>query len=324
MITDKGFKLPDFIIIGAMKSGTTSIHHILDHHEDVFIPPREVYFFDVDDIEQHGDFFIRTKGGWTFHDLDENFEAYLDWYRRFFEEAGPSQIIGEDTTTYLGSRKAPGRIARILPDAKLIAMLRDPVSRAYSHYWHNVSAGRATSNFDRTIRFQSGNYLARGLYLEQLRRYKSFIERGRLKVVLFEDFLADKQAVTDDLVEFLELEGKIDVAQIDTRQNASKAPLSLPLRLLGNRIYSALSTGHTTRNIPNMPGYDPRTVGKAGAGETSSSRFWEKMTGALPAWKYPPMGDHTRDFLEKYFRRENEGLSELIGQDVSRRWAYMA
>jgi hypothetical protein len=119
-----GSKVPNFIIIGAMKSGTTSIHHILASRDDVFLPEKEVYFFDVDDIEQHGDFFIKTKNGWTFHDFEADFDTYFEWYQKYFARAEPGQMIGEDTTTYLASKKAPVRIAKLLPNVKLIAVLR--------------------------------------------------------------------------------------------------------------------------------------------------------------------------------------------------------
>ena len=95
-----GKKVPDFIIIGAMKSGTSTIHSILSEREDVFMPEKEVYFFDVDDIEQHPDFFVRTSAGWTYHDFEKDFDTYYSWYSRFFQAAGDDMFVGEDTTTY--------------------------------------------------------------------------------------------------------------------------------------------------------------------------------------------------------------------------------
>lgn len=130
------YRLPDFIIAGAMKAGTTSLHHILKHHKHVFLPEDEIFFFDLDDIQQHPDFFMDARGKWIFHDYERHYQDYLEWYSSFFESADDGQVIGDDSTTYMASRKAPQRIARLLPDVKLIFMLRDPVVRAYSHYWH--------------------------------------------------------------------------------------------------------------------------------------------------------------------------------------------
>ncbi|MFB6198886.1 MAG: sulfotransferase, partial [Halobacteriaceae archaeon] len=133
--------VPDFIIGGAMKSGTSSMRWILSSREDVFIPDRELHFFTMGDPIQ----FTETV---KFHperirfDLDD--EKKTEWYKSFFEAAQSDQLIGEDSTSYLPSRVAPRRIREFLPDVKLIFMLRDPVERTYSHYRHLLMTGRAT------------------------------------------------------------------------------------------------------------------------------------------------------------------------------------
>lgn len=317
--------LPDFIIIGAMKSGTTSIHHILSQHDGVFIPDSELYFFDVDDIVQHPDFFILTESEWTYHDFEKDFDQYLEWYKRFFADARPGQLIGEDTTTYLASSKAPERIGELLPNVKLIAMLRDPVARVYSHYWHNVSAGRVTKSFDATLRLNGGNYLSRGYYLKHLRRYESFIAKGNLKVILFEEFLKDKQAVIDELCSYLGLEGSVDVTSLDSHKNRSSAPFNLSARLFSNRIYRLFASTQSNRDIPNMPNYSggTRKAVRRPPRPGLLTKFGNVMGSRLPKRKYPPMRRETRVFLEKIYRSENMGLSELIGKDVSEYWEYM-
>lgn len=317
--------LPDFIIIGAMKSGTTSLHNILAHHEKVFIPKEEIYFFDVDDIDQHPDFFVPTKDGWTYHDFDADFAKYLAWYRSLFEKASPGQLLGEDTTTYLGSKVAPARIARLLPNVKLIALLRDPVTRAYSHYWHNVTAGRVTRSFEDTLRTSSGNYYERGNYFEQLLRYKSFLDQGRLKVIIFEKLLRDTQEVIDDVCAYLGLTTSLDIRQVETHHNAARAPLFVPGRFLANHIYSSLlAAKFSRRNIPNMPAYKEMDGDKTTPGLPSLwVRGYRSVVNRLPARRYPPMKEETRAFLQKLFRKRNRGLTELIGQDVSEFWEYM-
>ncbi|HUT79245.1 MAG TPA: sulfotransferase [Polyangia bacterium] len=315
---------PDFIIIGAMKSGTTSVHSILAHHEEVFIPDNEVYFFDVDDVEQHPDFFVRTRDGWTFHDFDADFPRYLEWYENFFKGASPGQVIGEDTTTYLASSVAPARIARLLPDVKLIAMLRDPVSRAYSHYWHNVTAGRMVDTFENTLRFSPGNLFKRGCYYEQLSRYASFLEAGRIKVVFFEEFLADNQRVTDELCAFIGLSSSVDVTKVEVHRNASSAPVSLHARLLGNRIYTSLVRSRKSfKNIPNMPHFEMKPASAQAPPRSKVAAACHAVVEARPGRKYPPMKPGTKEFLQQVFRKKNDGLSALLGRDVSAYWAYM-
>lgn len=72
------WRFPDFIIVGAMKCGTTSLHKILSSHPEIFIPEREIHFFDIDDISQHPDFFIFSNGNWYYPQLGRDVEKYLD------------------------------------------------------------------------------------------------------------------------------------------------------------------------------------------------------------------------------------------------------
>lgn len=315
--------LPDFIIIGAQKSGTSSLHSILAHHPGVFIPRGEVFFFDVDDVEQHPDFFVRTRDGWTDHDFERDLPTYLDWYRSLFEEARPGQKIGEDSTTYLASRAAPSRIARMLPDVKLIALLRDPVARAYSHYWHTVSTGRATMSFEESLQRGRGNLVTRGCYREQIERYGRHFGEDRLKIVLFEEFVSDGQSAVDDVCAFLGLDPRVDLATVEPHQNRASAPLSLPARLLVNRIFRRFTAKSYRSRIPNMPGYDPGSVSSRLERHPLARRLADGYESLRPRRRYPPMRPETRAHLEGVFRRLNAGLSDLIGRDVAEHWPYM-
>ncbi len=315
--------LPDFIIIGAQKSGTSSLHSILAHHPRVFIPEREVFFFDVDDVEQHPDFFVRTRGGWTDHDFERDFDRYLDWYRSLFEDARPGQIIGEDSTTYLASRAAPGRIAAMLPQVKLIALLRDPVTRAYSHYWHAVSTGRATMTFEQSLQRARGNLITRGRYLEQLERYLAHFGRERLQILLFEEFVSDEQSAVDGVCAFLGLEPGVDLSTVDPHRNRASPPLSLPARLLVNRLFQRFTAKSYRGRIPNMPSYDPGSLASRIERHPLARRLADGYESLRPRRRYPPMRPETRAHLEGVFRRANAGLSDLVGRDVSEHWPYM-
>lgn len=310
--------LPDFIIIGAAKCGTTSLHDILAAHPRVFIPTREVYFFDVDDIHVHPDFFY-PRDGLVVHDWERDFERYLDWYRSFFEPAESGQLIGEDSTTYISSRRAAGRIERTLPDARLIVMLRDPVSRAYSQYWHNVRAGRVVASFEETLRSAPGSLLQRGLYAEQLARFDAAIQDGRLLVVFFEDFVRDREAVVERVCAHIGVDFLPSMLEATRVSNRSEAPWNIPLRLATNRVIRPWL--QVKRNMPNMKGYR-RTV------DSQRDRpFYEHLVqqvdARLPSRRVPPMKPETRAFLEQVFRNENAELAALLGEDVAARWPYM-
>ena len=172
---------PDFIIAGAMKSGTSSLQYILNQHKGVFIPSSEIFFYDIDDIVQHPDFFVQTRNGWSLHSYDKEIDTYLAWYKAFFTKAKKGQLIGEKSSTYLASGKAPFRIVEFLPNVKLLFILRDPVARAYSHYWHDVSAGRAIYSFEKTIEYVPGHILRMSFYKEQIERFKNLIPNKNMK-----------------------------------------------------------------------------------------------------------------------------------------------
>ncbi len=103
---DEPTRLPDFLIIGAMRSGTTSLYRYLGAHPEVFMTPKELQFF------------------------TEHFSRGLDWYRRQFVTAGHRSVLGEATADYLARESAMQRIAHTLPTVKMIASLRNPVDRS--------------------------------------------------------------------------------------------------------------------------------------------------------------------------------------------------
>jgi hypothetical protein len=188
---NKKHQFPDFIIVGAMKSGTTSLHNILASHPDIYIPQREIHFFDIDDITQHPDFFFFSDGKWYYPDLEKNSEKYLEWYGSFFSNAKVTQKIGEDSTTYLASNKAPARIVNLLPKVKIIIMLRDPASRTYSHYWHLVRTGRGIHTFEDSLRIMPGTLIQRSLYKDQIQRYLGYFPQENIHFILFEEFIQE-------------------------------------------------------------------------------------------------------------------------------------
>ncbi len=316
-------RLPGFVIIGAMKCGTTSMRHILAQHPDIYLPQGDISFFDIDDIGQHSDFFIPLRQGWTFHDFEKDFHAYYNWYKGFFEQARSGQLIGDNSTTYIASKRAPERIARLLPDVKIVAMLRNPVNRAYSHYWHNLFAGRVTRTFEETLRRQPGTYFSRGFYREQLARYLEFVPRKQLKVIVLEEFVRNQQKVIDDLTSFLGLSSPIDLAGIDTHRNPAPVPLSAGGRRLLNRLFGTLIADRTMRSLPNMPGFDPKARRTESQQHPELARWVRRYREFRGRGKLPPMNPETRLFLEKIYRRKNAGLSELIGRDISEFWPYM-
>jgi hypothetical protein len=316
----KSNRLPDFIIAGAMKSGTTTLHHVLAEHPGIYIPRRERFFFNIDDLQQVPALFAYQGGKWWMKDFEANLETYLSWYASFFEDARDDQLVGEDTTSYLVSRKAPERIATLIPDVKIIIILRDPASRCYSHYWHSVRTGRAMFSFEDTIRVMQGNIIERSHYKEQVERFLHYFPSENVLFLLFEEMVKDIKAVTEEICHFLGVEMEIDMDSINLHHNPAKIPRNLTLQLWRNRLLYRLVLYKDWKRFPDMPEtnkFSRYTL------ETAPMKLLDRLhrliNRARPV-KPKPMLPQTRQFLNNYFERVNKGLPELIGKDVERFW----
>lgn len=310
--------MPDFIIAGAMKAGTSTLHHLLNSHPGVFIPDREIHFFDLDDFFQHPDFFLPSSRDFRVLDFDENREKYRRWYGRFFEQADDDRTVGEDSTTYLASTVAPERIVAMLPDVKIIIVLRDPVERTYSHYWHLVRTGRAVSGFEESLRRGHGTLIQRSCYREQVERYLQHFPSRNVEFVLFERFIEDIQKAVDGLCEFLEVPASLDVDELGTHRNPSRYPRSLTLQLALNRCSPDHRPGVPRDHLPGAPTDDgPGVLGRVRysvLGILSRANFWNEKPK-------PSLAPDTREFLRQFFRRQNEGLGKITGLPVDEYWS---
>jgi hypothetical protein len=315
-------KLPSFIIGGGMKCGTTTLHWILNQHKNVFIPgsaEEEPHFFSIDDIEQNPDFFLKSQRGWDCLDFDKNLGKYLKWYLTFFESAQENQLIGEDCVSYLSSKKAPERIASLLPDVKLIFMLRDPVERTYSQYWHWVKTNRAIYDFENTLQFSPGHLIQRSFYREHIKNYLGYFERKQIKFIMFESFVNDMQNTIDEVCRFLGLDGNLDIGLLNTHVNKASVPRSITAQLLFNKVIKTKYSGRKYQcyHLPNASPDNYRVF------PPLMLRMFQKVN-LTQEKRYPPMKTETRKFLQCLFEKENRGLSDLIEIPVEKFWTYMS
>ncbi len=309
------YRFPDFILAGVMKSGTTSLHAVLAHDPRIFIPDREVFFFDMDDPIQHGEFFYRDDGRWVTQPYLPQDEGTLRWYSRFFEEARDDQLVGEDSTLYLDSTNAPQRIAQFLPNAKVIILLRDPASRTYSHYWHLVRTGRAVYRFEDSLRFGSRSLIQRSFYKTHVQRYRAAFDDDRLLIVVFEEFIRDMEAVVRRVYKFLGLENPPALDLSTTHRNEALTPRWLGLQLWHNWLLRRYTDRRCLDHLLNAPSRTRRRFNFMGLCHAA-----HRLVNPLRPRRPPPMDPATRRFLNEMFARENDGLSELIGTDVSQYW----
>lgn len=168
---------PDFLIIGAAKSATTWLQNSLQANPGIFMPDPELHFF------------------------SRHYDSGLDGYLRQFDVA-EERIAGEKSNTYLSEPAAAERIARHLPDALLIAQLRDPVARAYSDYCMLFRRGEVGANIEDYLdsrRAAEQRFLSHGLYARQIDRFLAVFPHDRLLVLFYEDIKVDAQGSLDRL-----------------------------------------------------------------------------------------------------------------------------
>jgi len=207
----------------------------------------------------------------------------------------------------------------LLPEVKLIFLLRDPVERAYSHYYHALQTGRAIYSFEEAIQYGRRFYIARGLYREQIERYLEVFDREQITVLLFEDFIQNMQKHVDTLCDWLNLSGRLDLSGLDTTQeNAALVPRWPKLIEWQNYLFRSLSDGSANHGIALLPENEPSSVDKFLNRVDHRLRYFN-----LREVEKPPMSSKVRDFLERLYAKENRGLPELIGTDVGRQWPYM-
>lgn len=314
-------KPPHFIVVGAQKSGTSTLRHVLGAHPDVFIPDREIFFFDIDDAVQHPDFVSSTGAP---RDFDTDFASYESWYARFFDDAARTQLRGENSTSYLSSTLAPQRIARLCPDVKVIALLRDPVARAYPHYWHDVSRGRCSTSFEEAVRDRDSLVVQRGFYREHLLRYHDALGPDRVHVIVFEEFANSLERISGEVCSFLGLPPPPCSAFRSEHHHLARVPRNLQTRLRINRALPFLVKKSYRGLLP-----------EPGRGTSLRSRPWRDRLWKSPLARhanrvldrlrprraYPPMASATRDSLTSLYRTANVGLDTLIGrQDLATWW----
>jgi len=201
--------LPNFFIIGAAKAGTTSLYRYLEQHPQIYMSPiKEPNFFALEG--QPLDF--RGPGDRLY--IEQFSVTERGCYEALFEAAGPEPALGEASALYLYSPQAPARICRDVPEAKIVAILRHPVDRAYSAFLHLLRDAREPLlSFEAALEAEEGRvrggwehiwHLRRmGFYGEQLGRYYRCFGRERVRVYLYEALQEEPEGVIADIFNFL-------------------------------------------------------------------------------------------------------------------------
>lgn len=288
-------RTPDFVIIGAAKSGTTSLYQYLCRHPEIYMSKKK-----------EPDFFS----------VDANYAKGMDWYCSLFSEAQPSQICGEASTTYSRWHQHPKtaeRIYQALPTTKFIYIMRQPIDRAYSFYVYRFKGSLhkpelAVSNtFEETIKQQS-EFIESSYYLEQIEQYLQFFPKESFLFLLMEDLIERPAQTLSKILSFINVD-EIDLMEQkkivankagDYPEWYVKKQLLAPLKAIpGINLVSSLFPKNVKNNVYQI-------VKKAQYKEWKSSQFTP-----------PAMLPETRAMLVEHFKEPNLKLSQFLDRDLS-------
>lgn len=276
-------------MIGAAKSGTTTLHAYLERHPGVYLcQPKEPEFFSDDRVFTRG----------------------LDWYRGLFAGAAEGQLCGEASTTYTRwphTADAAQRIAAAVPDARLIYIMRHPVERAYSHYAHHMRLG-VTKSFEAALE-ESSIYVDCGMYMAQIARYLRWFPRESFLFLLSEDLRADAGATLLAVQRFLGLKA-LDL----TSGGLLTANQSGPDHFIRSR-----TTGRL-RAVPGMSALIDRIPRRWREGIHAAIKRSPIGRRLQQGFVLPPMLPATRQRLLTLFEPANRELADFLGRDLGA-WA---
>lgn len=277
------YKLPTFIVIGAMKAGTSSLAHYLAHHPQVFMTsPKEPSFFDP----------------------DHNWGRGLEWYAKLFERAGSARALGEASTTYTRAphvKGVPRRIATTLPGVKLIYLVRHPVVRIQSMYVYHLDRGLESLSIDQAVR-QNPVYLDVSRYASQLREYLDWFPLDQIFIVSSERLLDQREETMREVLQFIGVDPHMETETL--RQELK-------------------SRGERRRTAPAFSAIDPIRVALRTRGVTGKLPRWllrglitaRRVVSTTVEPSVYRMSRETEEWLWDRLEPEVERLSGFVGPD---------
>ena len=317
---------PNFIIIGAAKGGTTALHNYLGQHPDIFVTrKKEPKFFTFygDGVQDASipDERFDVEGRRRYEYIKAGSICDLETYHALFDEVSEETAIGESSPMYLYCPDSAQRIHTYDSTMKLIAILRNPVDRAFSHYMQysiQVQGDEYLPTFEKAIAAEPidnpniwyglRHYIRLGFYYAQLKRYFDVFESGQIQVHLYEDFKQNPQKLFGDIFRFLEVD---DNFQVDTSKshNVGAAPKNQFIhRSLGwvnamaNAENAAIKTLKSSIPQPIYRGIS------ATIQRVKKQNITEKPTSC---------GIATRQQLLEVYGTDIQSLQDLIGRDLS-------
>ncbi|HSZ14974.1 MAG TPA: sulfotransferase [Solirubrobacteraceae bacterium] len=309
-------QLPDFFIIGQAKSGTTALYEMLRRHPQIFMPPgKEPWYFATELHE-------RTPP------RPEGTPQTLEQYAALFAGAHPGQRVGEASALYLWSRTAAGRIAAVAPDARMIAILREPASLLRSLHMQFVETYIETeADLRRAIELEAERRAGRSIppytywpqallysehvrYVEQLRRYHELFGRERLLVLIYDDFRRDNEATVREVLRFLEVDDEHPIDPLEANPTVSVRSERI------HHLVHAVSVGRGPVSLAVKAGLKAVTPQQL-------RRDALRATQRRLVYRDPqPPDEALMAELRSRFKPEVRALSEYLDRDLVSMWGY--
>lgn len=277
---NKAKQYPDFIIVGAMKAGSTSLRFHLNQHAKIHLPQKELNFFNN----------------------QKNFNKGLSWYMEAITKNAKStaSCFGEKSPAYTLEEFVPERMFNLLPNTKLIWVLRDPVARTYSNYLHELKLGHENLSFGAALKAEEKRsakniryaYKHNSFYAEQIERFLQHYPKEQCFFVLFDELIQpySKTHILNKLFEFLEVSPK-DFSYTNQVRNKTTLPKYPKLSYYSNKL--GLTKSYKIDKLLHKVNFRNQSPG------------------------YPKLNPAIKVQLKAHFKPHNERLSTLINKDLA-------
>ena len=296
-------RLPDFLIIGAAKSGTTTLFDYLCLHPQFYNPIKDADFFNFKKkhIYKEPNFFSR----------DNIYAKGIDWYAFLFSRAEPHQVCGEATTDYTKYPQFPesaARIAQHLPHVKMIYIMRHPVDRAYSYYLQLKAKSKFEETFEEHIQKTSVS-LDGSNYILQIEQYLKFFPRESFLFLLMDDLSQHPKETLKKVCNFIGIDDEIDLLkENEVKSNQARKRLEYTYRFRLTAPLRKVPGVNSVRTLLPQSWRDQayRLLKRTPYGEWVKKEY-------LPQ----PMRPETRQMLLERFHESNQKLAEFLNRDLS-------
>ncbi len=290
VMSNKGqMNLPKFLIIGAAKSGTTTLATYLRKHPGCFIP---------DDKEPN------------FFGIDEKYEKGLEYYASLFELATEDQACGEASTDYAKWPRYPHaaeRMAEHLPEVKLIYLMRHPVNRAYSYYVHRHRSG-VDETFEEYLE-RTSEAIDGSNYMMQIERYTALFPKERFLFLLSEDMIDAPYKTLKSVCQFIGVDDGFDFAD--------EGPV---IANQGKQVFEDTLRGRITAPLRKVPLLATAAAAVPQSWRDGVYQLLQKSSygkQVRQTYTAPPMKPETRQKLLEHFSEPNKVLADFINRDLS-------